>query len=197
MACAAERAIQDDARFCKVVLVGSKFTLSIDYLHLRQMSAIRQNSTTSQGYVGTHALNVPIVGHEYRVSRIPVCRFLALGAMQQTRWDASSAASYRIAWQRHEPWRALEESNVIPTAGSIAEPSEILLCFRSQIPNGQPCCSSAVPVHIRLSCSLHLMAVTSIMYVFENKFVLLTERSASRRALFRRLRSLGVLSGIR
>jgi len=156
VACAAERAIQDDARFCKVVLVGSEFILSIDYSHLLQMSAIRRNSMTSQDYMGTHALNVPIVGHEYRVSRILECGFLALGVMQQTRWDASSAASYRIPWQRHEPWRALEESNFIPTAGSIAEPSEILLCFRNQMPNGQPCvpllflCTYAFPAPFTL-----------------------------------------------
>jgi len=37
----------------------------------------------------------------------------------------------------------------------------------------------AVPVRIYLSCSLHMMAMTSTMYVFEeDKVILLTERSA-------------------
>jgi hypothetical protein len=64
----------------------SESTLSTDYSHLLQMSAIRENSTTSQGYVETHAFGVSIVGDEW-----PVSRFWATSALQQTRQDASSA----------------------------------------------------------------------------------------------------------
>jgi hypothetical protein len=68
VAYAIERAIQEDGRLCKVVLVGSKSTL--------QMLAIR-DSITSQGYVETHAFDVPIVGDECPVSRWMDCNKLA------------------------------------------------------------------------------------------------------------------------
>jgi hypothetical protein len=77
VAYATERAIQEDGRLCKVVLVGSKSTL--------QMLAIRDDSTTSQGYVETHAFDVLIVGDEWIVTNSPerlLCGFVSNSVAQ-------------------------------------------------------------------------------------------------------------------
>jgi hypothetical protein len=100
-----------------------------------------------------------------------------MGGLQQTRQDASSAASssaasssaasYQVASKIHEPWRTLE-SNFIPTVGSIPELPKSFPILEAE---GQ-----MVDIMF-LCCSLHVMAIASAMYVFEsNKFVLLTER---------------------
>jgi hypothetical protein len=153
---------------------------------------------TSQDHVGTYAFSVPIVGHEYRVSRIRVCHFFGVGCHATNSLGRLFRGFVSNIVAETRAMMSTRGVNFIPTAGSIAEPSEILLCFRGQMPNGQSYVPLLVLCTYAFPCSLHTMAVTPTMYVFENdKFILLTERSVSRRVLFRRLRGLGSLSGIR
>jgi hypothetical protein len=148
--------------------------------------------------VGTYAFSVPIVGHKYRVSRIRVCPFFGVGCHATNSLGCLFRGFVSNIVAETRAMVSTRGVNFIPTAGSIAEPSEILLCFRGQMPNGQSYVPLLVLCTYAFPCSLHTMAVTPTMYVFENdKFILLTERSVSRRMLFRRLRGLGPLSGIR